>query len=423
MGEKKIIPQPPLRRGREDELLVETPPELAVVLWQYVRHLRDWIRAVDGERQVLFNPAPPRWVAEKWKAASEIVPELADELLEIESLLRSPLEVNPLPVACASERIARWAEAEGHRETALQFAELAAALDAAEPRRANLAGRLTRDAADFARAEVWLERGIGLARQKKDWVEYTRGHLGAGIMCMRLGREARARRHLNTASSIAMREGHEWLAAEAQHDLFHFMTVRGNYVDAEVHARRALRWYPKHHPRLPFFAADVAFLLVCGRHYSAAAGLLRRFVRVVRPPQNVLGFSLLVRALACAGREKEFESARMRVLDLLGRHAEYEAAARWNLAHAERAVGMWNAARSNARAAAELARAQRDAETEQLARKLLDEIEAGEPSPAEIQRTDTAFRELLHTLAARLAEWSPTRRGRSRSLSRSEWAA
>ena len=424
MGRKQIIPEPPLvQRSLGTGMLGEATPALAVVLWQYGRHLQDWIDATAVERQTLFNPEPPQWVREKQREARAVIPEVADDLEVMEAVLPAPLAVDVERLAAALERLARWAEAQGHPETSVQLAELSARVNPGEPRLANLAGRLTRNAGDHVRAEAWLERGIGLARQRADWVEYTRGHLGAGILCMTVGREARAHRHLNTASTIAMREGHEWLAAEAQHDLFQFMTLRGNLVDAEVHARRALAWYPKHHKRFPFFVADVGFLLVCQRHHSAAAALLRLFVRVVKPPQNVLGLSMLVRALAASGSTAELERTRARLVDLLRQHREYEAAALWNLAHADWAVGRREAARENARLAADLAHAQHDAEIERFARALIAELDAGAPSPPELPRNDGKFTEWLAVLTSRLENWSPTRRGRLPSRTRADWAA
>jgi len=423
LGEKQIIPEPPARRRPDVKMLSEAPPGLAVVLWQFVRHLGDWLDTHPDERRGLFNPDPPEWIMEKRREARLLSGELAGELGAIEAVLQSPLDVDLPRLAEACERLARWGEREGHAETGIHFAELAARFAPEEPRLANLAGRLTRNANEYASAEVWLERGIGLARRRGDWVEYTRGHLGAGILCMWTASEARARRHLNTASTIAMREGHEWLAAEAQHDLFHFMAIRGHYVEAELHARRALAWYPKHHQRFPFFAADVAYLLVCQRHYSAATRLLRRFVELVDPPHNVLGLSLLGRALASAGEREEFERTRERLLELLHDHGEYEAGARWHLACAEWAAGRWDAAGTTARAAVELARARRDRELEQLARAALAEIDAGTPVPSELRRRDRKFTELIDTLVTRLLNWSPTRRGRSRSRSTADWAA
>ena len=437
MGAKRKIPLPPYRRRHQVEIwgleiVFETPDPLGGVLWQDLRHLRDWDAArpyragkliTPDRRGDLFNPTPPAWIGLKRGEAATFAPELREALDAFQALVRTPLVVQESLTANACETIADWARNHGYTETAIQFAEAAAVIDRQAPRRARLAGKLARDAGDYPRAEVWFERSIGLARKRKDWVEYTRAHLGIGIMYMTLGRESRAQRHFNTASTVAMREGHEWLAAEAQHDLFHFMTVRGRYVEGELHARRALAWYPKHNKRFPFFVADVAFLFVYQRHFGSAAELLKLFTRKVKAPHNVLGFSLMVRALAGAGKLAEFKRARERLLRLLASYKEYEAASRWNLAHGERAAGMWEAATENARLAIELAQARRDSETETLARQLLNELQAGTPAATEIRRTDDEFRELMNVLRGRLAEWSPTRRGRFRSHSRDDWAA
>lgn len=423
MGEKRIIPQPPFRRRRETEMLAEAPAAVACVLWQYLRHLYDWADAGAAERRSLFVSEPRPWVLAKRSEAAISESAIAPALEVLGGFVREPFGTAGVEVAAACEQIARWADVRGYTETAIQFAEAATAFDGEQPRLANLSGRLTRNALDYSRAEVWLERGIGLARARHDWVEYTRGHLGAGILAMGQGREARARRHLNTASSIAMREGHEWLAAEAQHDLFQFVTVRGSYVDAEVHARRAFAWYPKHHPRFPFFVADVAFLLVCLRLPALAVPLLRRFVRVVPSPQNVLGYSLLVRGLAETGHVREYERARARLLKLLADHGEHEAAARWNLAHAEWAAGLRDEALENARRAVELAHGNHDAETEVLAARLVQALEAGVQPLGPCERRPERLRDLASALSSRLAEWSPTRRGRSPSISRADWAA
>lgn len=424
MGKRKIIPKPP-RPGRGDNaILVEVElPELAVVLWQIVRHVRDWQESSLTQRAVLFRERSPLWVQEKWEHAVRAAPDLGSDLRTLQELVAAPLAVLEKQAAAACEHIARWAEARALQSTAILFAELAAAVDATEPRHSNLAGRLTRNAGDYERAEAWLERGIGLGRRNQDWVEYTRGHLSAGIMCMQRGLAAPAKRHLHTASTIAMREGHEWLAAEAQHDLFHFMTIQGSYLDAELHARRALAWYPKHHQRLPFFAADVAFLLICEHRYSAAIGILKKFVRLVPPPQSVLGMSILARALACAGRRKEFDRISKRLVDLLAVHTRFEAAARWNLAHALRALELWDAAEQHAAAAAQRAHEDRDEETESFARELLAEIAAGTPSPPEDPEIPAAVRRMVREVLGRLRSWSPTRKGRARTLTSVDWTA
>ncbi|HET7233197.1 MAG TPA: hypothetical protein VFJ16_24515 [Longimicrobium sp.] len=403
-------------------MLAEAAPEIACVLWQFVRHVRDWAAATPAQRRELFASESKGWVEDKWREASRTATEIVHALGNLESLTREARDVDA--IASAAEKVARWAESRGYQETSIQMAEASALLGRTEPRLANLAGRLTRKAGDFARAEIWFERAIGLARARSDRVEYTRGHLGAGILAMNLGRETRARRHFDTASSVAMREGHEWLAAEAQHDLFQFVTMRASFVAAELHARRALRWYPKHHPRFPFFAADVAFLMVAQRHFAPAVTLLRIFVRVIKPPQNLLGYSLFVRALAGAGRTREFQQRRGTLHKLLSKKNEYDAAARWNLAHAEREAGDAHAALVQARISATLARARCDRETETLAQQLIYEIEnTPQPAPPDETRGDHRWGPLAKELAARLEEWSPTRRGRTPVLRKSEWAA
>lgn len=113
---------------------------------------------------------------------------------------------------------------------------------------------------------------------------------------------------------------------------------------------------------------------------------------------------------------------RARLLGLIEWHSEYEAAARWNLAHADRAVGQWDSAIANAPAAADLAHAQGDRQTEHFARALLAELEAREPLPPE-QGIESKFREVVAALMSRLVNWSPTRRGRLPSRSRADWAA
>src|SRR6185436_14131864 len=113
-------------------------------------------------------------------------------------------------------------------------------------------------------------RGIGLARRASNGIEYTRGHIGYGILWQTLGRDRRARKHFATAANRAMKDGREWLAAEAQHDLMLMATERGHYGEAEAYARTALAWYPKYHERFPFFVADLAYLLVSERQYLHA---------------------------------------------------------------------------------------------------------------------------------------------------------
>jgi hypothetical protein len=158
---------------------------------------------------------------------------------------------------------------------------MAALVDATNPRLANLAGRLTRNANEWDRADVWFRRGIGMAREQENIIEQIWGHLGYGRLCQELGWVKGARKHLNRGSRLAWQDGPPSLAASAQHDLCAMLIVHGFLPEAELRARRALQWYPKNHPRIPLFGADVALMLVLDRRYVAAVRILRAVLRVV----------------------------------------------------------------------------------------------------------------------------------------------
>ncbi|HEX5723923.1 MAG TPA: hypothetical protein VFX98_00580, partial [Longimicrobiaceae bacterium] len=391
-----------------------------LVLWKLLRQVRVWAATPPERRAGLLRAPAPAALAALAEARTG-APEIADALDRATAALRDPQGEG---LAAALHAVAGWAQGRS-AEAALQYAEAAAVVDPGAAERANYAGRLARDGTDHWRAEVWFERGIGLARARGDHVEYIRGHLGYGILLRTLGKVRGARKHFDTASILAKKDGRRWLAAEAQHDLFYLMADASAYAEAERHARRALAWYPKHHPRVPFLAADFAFVLVCRRHHAEAVELLEGFLRAVEAPgEQLLGMSVLVRALACSGRLRDFERLRRRLRKLLAEHDEFEPAARINLAEAERAAGMWEAAEANARTALSLARARREAQPERLAAALLAQVTARVPAPpAELLPADRELQGVVRAFVARLAAWSPRRPGRAPRVCREHWAA
>lgn len=404
-------------------MLAETAPALALELWLGVRRVRMWIQTPENRRRDLFQLPRRQWIAERQEQARREAPELSAALKTIAAFPSHPQPPQDTRLAEALYHVSEWAAAREHAETAVQCAE-AAALLGGTAAQSLLAGRLTRNAGDFGRAELWFDRAIAAAHAEGDQVAFIRAHLGYGILCMTAGRDACARKHFNTASVYAMQEGFEWLAAEAQHDLFHFMVVRGDLPAAELHARRALKWYPKHHERFPFFAIDVGFLLVCLGQHRLASRLLRESLRVVeRPADTVLGMSVLVRALAGAGAFAESTRVARRLETLLASHTEFEAAARWNLGEAQRAAGLADEAHASAELSLQLARENRDPETERFARELLEQLSIGVPAPRARPADEPAYNSLVETLIERVRGWTPNRRGRSRSIANPEWAA
>jgi hypothetical protein len=159
MGREKLIPQPPHRRPREIEMLDEAAPEVACVLWQFVRHARDWVEVKPAKRPELFNREHKPSVAAKWTEAQNGAPEIAPALASLASLTRQMADVKA--IAGAADLVARWADERGFTETAIQLAEAAANLDRSAARFANLAGRLTRKAADLRVRKSGLNGGLG----------------------------------------------------------------------------------------------------------------------------------------------------------------------------------------------------------------------------------------------------------------------
>ena len=423
MGERRIVFPPPPRRPYSLQIVAEIPGELGGILWQAAGRILKWVDTPSSDRGGLFRSGSSLGTADFRRDVRAENGELADALDRLDLLAQAPLAISPAQLAESCRNVALWADANGHSETAVFFAEAAAMVQPIDPHLANTAACLTRNAAEYSRAEVWFERGIGLARASRNRIEFTRGHIGYGILWQTLGRDRRARRHFTIASRRAMKDGREWLAAEAQHDLLLMAAERGQYRDAELHARTALAWYPKYHERFPFFVADFAFLLVSEHEYDQAVRLLGEFLRAVREPsRRVLGLSVLVRALGGMHERKRFDRARRRLLRLLERFQDCEPAARINLAEGERALGMWIEAEANARIALDVAERRRDAVPERLARSLLVQIaDRVQPVSATIPSDTRAA--LIADAEARLRAWVPSRRGRRpRTQSGEGWA-
>jgi len=425
MGEERIIPPPPVQRRRDNEILSEIPTVLGLALWLELRFVRTWAESCGDVRARLFNQNPPAWVADRRKEARAQAGPLASALMRLATVTAAPLAVDSEAVAVACSQVVDWALKREHFQTAIEFAEAAALVDPTNAAMANLAGRVTRNAKEYARSEVWFNRGIGFARDQDNKVELARGHLGYGTLCKELGRVRGARKHLNSGSRIARKHGPRSLAAEAQHDLCALLIVRGHHAEAEKRAQRALEWYGRSHQRFPFFVADVALLFMLERNYVAALRLLKGVLRVVdRPGPRSILLAMYTRALAGVGETDSAAHFRRRALRLLANHHEWEAAALWHLATAERLLQRWESAEADAVRGLELALAANDRETIRLTRLTLTEISSRRPPPSRVTRRDEEFRAFFQTLADRLSGWSP-RQARSRRppWGGDQWAA
>ena len=167
---------------------------------------------------------------------------------------------------------------------------------------------------------------------------------------------------------------------------------------------------------------------LCCWYLSGSSWRRRAFLMLVvkhvqEPGPRAVVLALFARALAGAGFDFEAESLRRRAVRQLERNPMAEPLTRWHLADAERLVGKWDVAESEARRAVEVAEEHNDRETEVHARRLLAAITSRETIPPNPPRSDQEFRELVLNLKSRVTKWSPRRAGRRRRPWGIDWAA
>lgn len=345
----RLVPRAPDPRPSLAVLpaLRDVGDDFAWAVWYAVWRVRD------GEEPAGATAAAER--LDRFDAAVGCVPELDDALRTLSAYLRGGEARKE--AADALLKISEWALERGAAEPAIQCAEAAAALVPDSPRRALAAGRASRILGEVARAEMFYERAMTLARVRRKWRSYVRAHLGLGHAKKELGDPASARAHYYTAARAARSlSGEKWLAAQTRHDLMALAAELGDVEEALMHARQALEWFPRHHARFPALAHDTAFLLVRLHLYHAAVPLLQAVMRLPVPPQDqVIGWSTLALAAAGTGDAPGYQRSVENVLRLVGLFDLHAAAAFDNLAQGACLLGLWNQAEQYATRSLEIA--------------------------------------------------------------------
>lgn len=300
------------------------------------------LREVDGEiglelllalynvRLVADTPIPLRdqlFEVTGSRALEILVPaEIRDALHD---LFRLPRETRPLSdreLARACRVIAEWAEDRSYSVTSVGFAEAAAHLVPDDPELANRAGRACRRAGERARAELWYERGFGLARRRGDVLQYVKGHLGYGALFRDRGDYGNALRWIKRAGISARKAGHREAGAEAMHDAFALAYLQEDFGRAASLIRRAARIYPVHARRVPYFAADLALLLSRRGLYGMALDLLRVVqVHLTAPVDCLQVWGLVAFASGGAGDRDFYDTALRHILQMKDLYRESSA--------------------------------------------------------------------------------------------------
>ncbi|MBW3571901.1 MAG: tetratricopeptide repeat protein [Gemmatimonadetes bacterium] len=361
------------------------------------------VRGEDGA-----EASATREALDRFDAALGCVPQLDEPLRTVADYLRG---IGPrADAADALLRVSEWALERGADEPAIQCAEAAAALVPESARRALAAGRANRIFSQAARAALYYERAMTLARLRRQWRTYVRAHVGLGQVKKALGEPAAARAHYYTAARAARSlSGEKWLAAQTRHDLLVLAAEEGAFDEALRHARQALEWYPRHHSRLPALVHDFGFLLMRLHLYAPAVPLLASVMRASIPPQDqVIGWSTLARAAAGTADESGYRAAAEEVLRRVGLFDVHAAAAFENLAFGAHLLELWELAEQYATRSIEISTTKAQNESLNNARRVLTATHAKavlSHRSVDAERLRGPVADLSREMASRLAAW------------------
>lgn len=389
------------------------------------------LREVDGEvgRELLlalynarlYEETPVDLRTELFQVTGSLAPdipgpaEIRDSLHLFFRLPREPLSISERQLSRACRVVAEWAEDRSYSVTAVAFAELAARLVADNPELCNRAGRACRRAGERERAELWYERGFGLARRRGDVLQYVKGHLGYGSIFRDHGEYARALKWVKRASIAARKGGHREAGAEAMHDAFTLAYLEEDLPRAASLIRRAARIYPVHARRVPYFAADMALLLSRRGLYGMALELLRIVQGHLTAPVDCLQvWGLVAFASGGAGDREAFATALENIREMAKLYRESSAASLAYAAAGAHLLRDWQLAEGLIAEAPE--RAAGDTLSTELAERVGRDIArraTDTQAPADQDPATAALRAIVPEVAARVRRWrGPTWRPR-----------
>ncbi|HEX6912425.1 MAG TPA: hypothetical protein VF142_18615 [Longimicrobium sp.] len=404
---------PPLTRGSESlegmEILREVGGEVGILLWQAYRNVMFWAAAEQGERGRLFSAEAGR-KRQAELAEARISEELAGPLASIAEMLAAPDSTSGEAVAQACTGIARWAEEQGHLNTALAYTQAASV---AAPRNARLAlavGKLARRRGEAARAETWFRHTVMIARQIGDWESYSRAYIALGNMLITRGNLPAAGRMHIKALRAARRKGLQQIQGMALHDLFVIADEMGRDEQAEEYARQAFRAYGGGHPSLLALAHDIAYFWMQRGYFSQALEVFQRLEPAATEARaRILLTANVARAAAGVGNRELFRKAWTQVYRMTKdpELAGIVSNVTLELALGAAALGEWDRAEQAAQESLESATRLGQAKVRFRAESLLDSIRGGRAAENRVSesrrapaKVDSMANDLLRGLAA-----------------------
>jgi hypothetical protein len=403
---------PPLTRGSESlegmEILREVGGEVGILLWQAYRNVMFWAAAEQGERGRLFSAeAGRKRQAELGEA--RIGEELAGPLAAIAEMLVAPDSTSGEAVAQACTGIARWAEEQGHLNTALAYTQAASV---AAPRNARLSlavGKLARRRGEAARAETWFRHTVMISRQIGDWESYSRAYIALGNMLIARGNLPAAGRMHIKALRAARRKGLQQIQGMALHDLFVIADEMGRDEQAEEYARQAFRAYGSGHPSLLGLAHDIAYFWMQRGYFSQALEVFQRIEPSVTEPRVRLMLTAnIARAAAGVGNRELFRKAWTQVYRMVKDPELHGAVANstLELALGAASLGEWDRAEQAGQEALDSAVRLGQSKVRFRAEALMESISSGRNAAARTEsrrapaKVDSMANDLLRSLSA-----------------------
>lgn len=387
-------------------MLGEHGGSLGYILWRTLVDAQLWQGAKPQERRGLFRSPDTRAHAVLALALHD-APELEASVRTLFTPSSMPEVADQEELATACGAIVEWAEGNGLKETALQYAELGARLQPESAPRAFTAGRLARRLGDAQRAATWYWRSIRLARRANNNIDRANGHLGLGNLEHGSGRYSAAEAHFWKAARAALRNGRKSLAAAAFHNLVGVAYETGQKAVALDHLRKAAEFYTADHPRFPAFAYDAGFFLLREGYFSSALLVFEKVLPWVDgdPQIDILTRSAYARAAAAVRDHIRYQRTTNIVLSMIATDVEGAANALYHLAEGARCFMDWDRAYTLGSRALELARGT-DAPTAEFAESLLQAIH--ERAPGDVDRVppdgdpvDRTTQEIMRKLTRR----------------------
>jgi tetratricopeptide (TPR) repeat protein len=393
------------------EVLDEVPSPLSLLLWQSLRDVTLWASEHEpADRADLFQPETAAHRAAMLRQV-HVDASLEPALQSIAAMLSDPVGTDEATLLAACQQVSEWADREGLLATALAFAQGAAIAAPAHAAAGYRVGVLARRRADYARAETWFRRTIGLGRQSKDWKSYAEAFLGLGNLYVQRGNFPAARRFHIRALRAARRHGMRDIQGAALHDLFGIAVESGHSAEAREYARGAHRAYGPRHERLPRLAHDLAYYWMMHGRFEAALSVLRAILPRLRSRgERLLASADIARAAGGAGNRRVFEESWDELWGAAHEpeHEEHAAQALLDLAHGAASLGEWKKGEMAASAAQQIARRREqhrvslDAEAvldSVRARKALETTRARGPEPESEEETEGFAAELVRSLS------------------------